>query len=1042
MHFPRRRTALGLLFSLPCLLASSQAQAGPNDPTLRFQKDLQGDIAVFGSTLAHDCGTKAALPAGATASCAGQPNITDTAPDIYWRDNVANASIEPLQARTSATLVMPPGSKVVYARLYWAAIKKGSAPDTTATLDWDGGPSTVIKADATWTRPTNLASFPDTHYYQASGDATAYVAQWGAGDFRVTDVDGLPLAGLNLDRAFTGWTIVVFYERPGDELRNLALFDGFTYIAPAEGTPKAEVTLQGFLVPPGFDAKMTALTYEGDLDYGGDFFLINGNKASDALNPENNFFNSSRSNLGQPVTGQFDVPKLSGQPGIMSGYDLDTVDISKFIQPGATSAKIGAQSDLDIFILGAFATSIRNRAPNFTVTKTANDLNGGALLPGDEVEYVIELTNTGNDSSIDTTLTDALELGLEYVPGSLTLNGQPKSDASGDDEAQYSQALNTITWYLGSAAGPNKGGKVMPGDKITVSFRAIISSELEDGGSVANQAVLKGVGEKIREATPNAPLSEWLSDGDPNQVGPQKTVVVIKECETYKDCNEPTKPYCDPNTFSCQPCATDANCGNPLFPACQPDGSCNECSKTNDDFCKDDKPVCNVPTGTCTVCTPTTANDLGNADKCKGNPDGEACVSAGNTPFCGCTKDSDCGSPTSGKVCDTANTLKCIDGCRGEGGNGCPTNLLCTSKDSSIGKCVTDPEDTDVKCSDGKDNDGDGLTDCADPDCKSNSISACKENTDAKCKDGLDNDGDGTTDCDDTDCKDNPAITVCATKEDTNAKCSDGKDNDGDGKADCADEDCKVEGITVCGSDAENTDEKCKDGIDNDKNGLIDCKDPSCSGTAPCAENTADKCKDGTDNDGDVLVDCADPDCKNASVPFCGDENTDEKCKDGLDNDGDGMIDCADPNCSQNSAVTVCGQDPTTTPENTDAACKDGLDNDGDGKNDCDDEDCLAAGLTACADPTGGKGKGENTDAACSDKIDNDGDGKIDCADLDCRGADISVCKIPVNGDNPEVAQDGACGCAVPGRESPLNAPALLVGLAGLGLLGARRRRR
>ncbi|MCU0657460.1 MAG: isopeptide-forming domain-containing fimbrial protein, partial [Polyangiaceae bacterium] len=1031
----RSRTALSLLFTFSSLLQVSSAQAGPNDPTLRFQKDLKGDIAVFGSTLAHDCGTKAALPQGATVSCAGQNNIADTAPDIYWRDNVANGSIEPLQARTSATLKMPPGSKVVYARLYWAAIKKGNAPDTTATLDWLGGPSTVIKADATWTQATNLNSLPDTFYYQASGDATAFISEWGAGDFRVTDVDGLPLAGLNLDRAFTGWTMVVFFENESEQLRNLALFDGFTYIAPAEGTKKVEVDLKGFLVPPGFDAKMTALTYEGDTDYGGDFFLINGNKASDALNPENNFFNSSRSVLGSAVSGDFDVPKLSGLPGIMSGYDLDTVDISKFIKPNDTSAKIGAQSDLDIFILGAFATSITNKAPNFTVTKTANDLDGGALLPGDEIEFTITLTNTGNDPSIDTVLTDVLEPGLEYIPGSITLNGAPKTDTSGDDEAQYSGATSTLSWFLGSAAGPSKGGKVAVGASITVSFRAKISADKEEG-SVSNQALLKGVGEAIRVANPAAPLSEWLSDGDPNEVGPQKTVVVIKECETSADCNDLTKPFCDTTTFTCQPCKTDANCTNPLLPACQPDGSCNECSESNQGFCKNDEPICNVPTGTCTVCKPATSNDPGDASKCDNNPDGEACIAGvGGDNFCGCTKDSDCGSPTSGRVCDTADTLKCIDGCRGEGGNGCPTTLLCTSKDSSIGKCVNDPEDTDAKCSDGLDNDGDGKTDCDDSDCKNSSISACKENTDAKCKDGVDNDGDSQTDCDDSDCKDNPAITVCATKEDTNEKCKDGKDNDGDGKTDCDDPDCKVEGITTCADNAENTDAKCSDGVDNDSNGLIDCADPACGGTAPCSENTEEKCKDGKDNDADKKIDCQDPGCK--ALPFCGDENTDEKCKDGIDNDGDGLVDCEDSSCVESPSVTVC-----PSAENTDGKCKDGLDNDGDGLSDCDDPECKSANLTACADPTDGKGKGENTDAKCSDGVDNDGDGQIDCADQECRATDLSVCKVPPAGDNADVSQEGGCGCAVPGQSRPLGSPALLLGLAGLGLLLSRRRSR
>jgi MYXO-CTERM domain-containing protein len=54
-----------------------------------------------------------------------------------------------------------------------------------------------------------------------------------------------------------------------------------------------------------------------------------------------------------------------------------------------------------------------------------------------------------------------------------------------------------------------------------------------------------------------------------------------------------------------------------------------------------------------------------------------------------CTTDADCGSATSGKVCDTAVQV-CVDGCRGTNGNGCPEGLVCTSMDESIGSCVPD----------------------------------------------------------------------------------------------------------------------------------------------------------------------------------------------------------------------------------------------------------------------------------------------------------------------------------------------------------------
>ena len=54
-----------------------------------------------------------------------------------------------------------------------------------------------------------------------------------------------------------------------------------------------------------------------------------------------------------------------------------------------------------------------------------------------------------------------------------------------------------------------------------------------------------------------------------------------------------------------------------------------------------------------------------------------------------CTTDADCGSETSGTVCDD-ETKVCIEGCRGNGGNTCPSGEVCSSVDETIGTCGPD----------------------------------------------------------------------------------------------------------------------------------------------------------------------------------------------------------------------------------------------------------------------------------------------------------------------------------------------------------------
>lgn len=188
------------------------------------------------------------------------------------------------------------------------------------------------------------------------------------------------------------------------------------------------------------------------------------------------------------------------------------------------------------------------------------------------------------------------------------------------------------------------------------------------------------------------------------------------------------------------------------------------------------------------------------------------------------------------------------------------------------------------------------------------------------CSDGLDNDDDGMIDWSDPGCLDR-----LDNDEDEGPECM--PDEDGELPDECAEPQLPLQ---------------CADGKDNDGDGLIDLTDPGCLDRADHSEGSdAPMCADGLDNDGDGKSDMDDADCltpeQNFESAYKLVEGFKPACSDGWDNDGDGLTDAQDPQCTSPSGLWEAPQFP----------CANNVDDDGDGLADLDDPDCFGAGGTS-----------------------------------------------------------------------------------------------
>ncbi len=279
------------------------------------------------------------------------------------------------------------------------------------------------------------------------------------------------------------------------------------------------------------------------------------------------------------------------------------------------------------------------------------------------------------------------------------------------------------------------------------------------------------------------------------------------------------------------------------------------------------------------------------------------------------------------------------------------------------------------------------------------------------CTDGLDNDLDGLIDCEDPDCEcpeepenETNATDCCDPGVECGEICGDGEDNDCDGLIDCEDPECR--GTEECPIDCEDiiminefVDEFGRSVMDEEEG---DCEDipgewrdkvdeVGCyAGDIPhydCDDLESevryalfmDFCEEQLNADWECQTNYWGCLCDKDEPPSIEEEETEDNCGDMEDNDGDGLIDCMDPECcppdyDQDSGVQCCCEDffdsPDWEPHWPD--CEDQLCYEGD----CEERNYVWGSVCECVT----------------------GDGEVDCRSIAASGpedCEIGVCDDP-----------------------------------------------
>lgn len=248
------------------------------------------------------------------------------------------------------------------------------------------------------------------------------------------------------------------------------------------------------------------------------------------------------------------------------------------------------------------------------------------------------------------------------------------------------------------------------------------------------------------------------------------------------------------------------------------------------------------------------------------------------------------------QVCDS-ETRQCERKCTEHPPRLCPEGTSCDYATGSCRRwCKSDGRTTETTCEDGADDDCDGLTDCADPDCDRFSCGSgcfCGNRTrrEVLCNDGKDNNDDGLIDCADPHC----VGVLCRASSgpcDVEERCLAGEDT------------CPANAFapatTVCRPAAGPCDveEHCSGSSAECGVDLLATSDQVCRPAAgPC--DAPDRCSGSAAACGADQPLADDSSCGTGCVCRAGAAN-ESTCDDLVDNDGDGSADCADvSNCPE-----------------------------------------------------------------------------------------------------------------------------------------------
>ncbi|MDN3094132.1 isopeptide-forming domain-containing fimbrial protein [Enterococcus faecalis] len=301
---------------------------------------------------------------------------------------------------------------------------------------------------------------------------------------------------------FSGWSLFVVTKDQASKSRAFSIYYGAR--GNAAGTNN-EFTMSNFLTAKqgNLDPIVTWFTVQGDKYWTGDNAQIKNSAGtwvniSNTLNPVNNAMNATVTDNDEHMVDKYPGKFAPDHPNFLD-IDIDRMAIPEgVLNAGQNQINFRTTSSGDDYSTNAIGFAVNAETPEFEIKKEIVEPKETYKV-GETITYRVSLKNTKADSeAINSVSKDALDGRLNYLPGSLKIisgpNSGEKTDALGDDQAEYDETNKQIIVRVGNDATATQGGSYKADTAETIyEFKAQINERAKANELVPNSATVEAV---------------------------------------------------------------------------------------------------------------------------------------------------------------------------------------------------------------------------------------------------------------------------------------------------------------------------------------------------------------------------------------------------------------------------------------------------------------------------------------------------------------------------------------------------------------------